>query len=90
MAKRKNPKKETILEEIVEVKESNLIEDINIPIEDIEPIDMSEDLKQMEKEIFEEPIIKEEPKVEKKEENNVSKRANRLFGYVWNGVEYDY
>lgn len=89
MAKRKNSKKE-VIEEIVELNETNVSEEVEVIAEDIKPIDMSEDLKQMEKEIFEEPVVKEEPKVENKEENNISKRVSKLFGYIWNGVEYDF
>ena len=89
MAKRKNSKKE-VIEEIVELNETNVSEEVEVIAEDIKPIDMSEDLKQMEKEIFEEPTVKEEPKVENKKENNISKRVSKLFGYIWNGVEYDF
>ena len=89
MAKRKNSKKE-VFEEIVELNETNVSEEVEVIAEDIKPIDMSEDLKQMEKEIFEEPVVKEEPKVENKKENNISKRVSKLFGYIWNGVEYDF
>jgi hypothetical protein len=89
MAKRKNSKKE-VIEEIVELNETNVSEEVEVIAEDIKPIDMSEDLKQMEKEIFEEPVVKEEPKVENKKENNISKRVSKLFGYIWNGVEYDF
>ena len=93
MAKRKNSKKEDIKQEVIEfvnneelVNEDKFNEEI---VKDIEPIDMTEEIKEIEKEIFEEPK-KEETKIEEKPKNNISKRFNQMIGYIWNGVEYDF
>lgn len=93
MAKRKNNKKDIIKEEIVElikneevINENEVIEEIDTTIE---LIDMSEDIKKIEKEIFEEPK-KEEPKIEEKPKNKFTNKFNQMIGYIWNGVEYDY
>lgn len=96
MAKKKSVKKEDIIEaveaEVVsfeanETEKTDLdksIENLDSLIEDIEPIDMSEELDQIRKEIFEEKVVKEEPK--KVAKNN---KLNAMFGFVWNGMEYD-
>lgn len=96
MAKKKSVKKEDIIEaveaEVVsfeanETEKTDLdksIENLDSLIEDIEPIDMSEELDQIRKEIFEEKVVKEEPK--KVVKNN---KLNAMFGFVWNGMEYD-
>lgn len=99
MAKKKSTKKDKIVEEVqqeivtfentnVEVTESSVEE----PIENIEPIDMSKELEEMQKEIFEEPIKKEEVKEEKPKETvkeKITHKMSSLFGFVWNGMEYD-
>jgi thymidylate synthase len=111
MAKKKAQKKEeeviieNIEKEVVsfdnqEVNIEKSIEELDSLIEEIEPIDMTKDLEEIRKEIFEEEPKKEEPKEEvkvepKKEEpktikNKIIGTANKLFGFTWNGMEYDY
>lgn len=107
MAKKKAQKREeeviieNIEKEVVsfENQESNIdksIEELDSLIEEIEPIDMTKDLEEIRKEIFEEEPKKEEVKVEPKKEepktikNKIMGTANKLFGFTWNGMEYDY
>lgn len=111
MAKKKAQKKEeeviieNIEKEVVsfdnqEVNIEKSIEELDSLIEEIEPIDMTKDLEEIRKEIFEEEPKKEESKEEvkvepKKEEPKTIKdkimgTANKLFGFTWNGMEYDY
>jgi hypothetical protein len=108
MAKKKAQKKEeeviveNIEKEVVsfdnqEVNIDKSIEELNSLIEEIEPIDMTKDLEEIRKEIFEEePKKEEEVKVEPKKEepktikDKIMGTANKLFGFTWNGMEYDY
>lgn len=101
MAKKKIAKKnkidEEIQQEIVTFENANAnTEDSSLhePFESIEPIDMSEELEEMKKEIFDEPIKKEEEIVaeEKPKETvteKITHKMSSLFGFVWNGMEYD-
>ena len=95
-----NIEKEVVSFENQEVNIEKSIEELDSLIEEIEPIDMTKDLEEIRKEIFEEEPKKEEPKEEvkvepKKEEpktikNKIMGTANKLFGFTWNGMEYDY
>jgi hypothetical protein len=95
-----NIEKEVVSFENQEVNIDKSIEELDSLIEEIEPIDMTKDLEEIRKEIFEEEPKKEEPKEEvkvepKKEEpktikNKIMGTANKLFGFTWNGMEYDY
>ena len=95
-----NIEKEVVSFEHQEVDINKSIEELDSLIEEIEPIDMTKDLEEIRKEIFEEEPKKEEPKEEvkvepKKEEpktikNKIMGTANKLFGFTWNGMEYDY
>ena len=108
MAKRKTNKKE-VIEEVVQYSEPKIVEDI-------EPIDMTEAIEEIKKEIFEKTAIKkelleevkeevltetaiEEPKKEEvkqevkkenKPKNKFMCKIGRMFGFTWNGQEYDY
>ena len=67
------------------------IEELTNLVEEITPIDMTAELEEMKKEIFEKPVVKEdskkeEPKTVKEKINNFT---NSFFGLVWNGMEYD-
>ena len=112
MAKRKTNNKEVkeeVIEEVVQYSEPKIVEDI-------EPIDMTESIEEIKKEIFEETAIKnelledvkeevltetaiEEPKKEEvkqevkkenKPKNKFIGKIGRMFGFTWNGQEYDY
>lgn len=107
MAKKKAQKKEEVIIEniekeivsfdIVEKESENTdidktMEEIDSLIEDITPIDMSEELKEIQKEIFEEPKKEEEVVVEEEHKTIKEKiidTTNRMFGFVWNGMEFD-
>ena len=105
MAKKKSVKKEETLIENVEKEvvsfESKDIETVDELIEEITPIDMSEELEELKNEIFNEEVVKvevkeepkkEEVKAEVKEEtikNKITHTLDRMFGFVWNGMEYD-
>ena len=105
MAKKKSVKKEETLIENVEKEvvsfESKDIETVDELIEEITPIDMTEELEELKNEIFNEEVkvevkqeeVKEEPKKEEvKEEtikNKITHTLDRMFGFVWNGMEYD-
>lgn len=97
MAKRKSTKKEILVEsevinDIPQVEESIVVSNIEDEVNDeligdIEPIDMTEDLNKMKEEIF------SEEKTEKVEEKHVEKQKinpfSHMFGFIWNGIEYD-
>ena len=95
-----NIEKEVVSFEPQEVDINKSIEELDSLIEEIEPIDMTKDLEEIRKEIFEEEPKKEEPKEEVKVEpekeepktfkNKIMGTANKLFGFTWNGMEYDY
>ena len=95
-----NIEKEVVSFENQEVNIDKSIEELDSLIEEIEPIDMTKDLEEIRKEIFEEEPKKEEPKEEVKVEpkkekpktikNKIMGTANKLFGFTWNGMEYDY
>lgn len=101
MAKKKSTKKETVVEEVVSFDNSNVeqveidksIEELNKLIEEIKPIDMSKELEEMKKEIFEEKkeVVKEEVKEEKPKtiKEKINHTMNHMFGFIWNGMEYD-
>ena len=107
MAKKKSVKKEETLIENIEKEvvsfESKDIETVDELIEEITPIDMSEELEELKNEIFNEEVVKVEVKEEeevkegpKKEEvkeetikNKITHTLDRMFGFVWNGMEYD-
>ena len=105
MAKKKSVKKEETLIENIEKEvvsfESKDIETVDELIEEITPIDMSEELEELKNEIFNEEVVKvdvkeepkkEEVKAEVKEEtikNKITHTLDRMFGFVWNGMEYD-
>ncbi len=90
-----NIEKEVVSFEHQEVDINKSIEELDSLIEEIEPIDMTKDLEEIRKEIFEEEP-KEEVKVEPEKEepktfkNKIMGTANKLFGFTWNGMEYDY
>ena len=101
MAKKKAIKKEdeviveNIEKEVVSF-ESKDIETVDELLEEITPIDITEELEELKKEIFNEEVkveVKEEPKKEVKEEKNLKNKIthtiDRMFGFVWNGMEYD-
>lgn len=93
MAKKKSTKKEELIEEVqqeVVVFEDTKVNEKEETVVNIEPIDMSEELEEMKEEIFNEPI-KEEKVVEKQEtiKNKIKNTVNQMFGFVWNGMEYD-
>lgn len=101
MAKKKAIKKEdeviveNIEKEVVSF-ESKDIETVDELLEEITPIDITEELEELKKEIFNEEVkveVKEEPKKEVKEEkslkNKITHTIDRMFGFVWNGMEYD-
>lgn len=101
MAKKKAIKKEdeviveNIEKEVVSF-ESKDIETVDELLEEITPIDITEELEELKKEIFNEEVkveVKEEPKKEIKEEkslkNKITHTIDRMFGFVWNGMEYD-
>ena len=113
MAKKKVQKKEEVVienieQEVVSFEETNIeqvdveksMEELDKMIEEITPIDMSAELEEIRKEIFEEEpkkeVVKEAPKKEVKVEepktikSKIMGTANRLFGFTWNGMEYDY
>lgn len=104
MAKKKSTKKEVLNEEVLEkevvsfenvdTEKTDLdksIEELDNLIEEITPIDMSEELEAIKKEIFDEPVAKEEPKKEepKTVKEKINHTMNKMFGFVWNGMEYD-
>ena len=104
MAKKKSIKKEILNEELLEkevvtfenkdIEQTDLdksIEELTNLVEEITPIDMTAELEEMKKGIFEKPVVKEdskkeEPKTVKEKINNFT---NSFFGLVWNGMEYD-
>lgn len=102
MAKKKAIKKEdeviveNIEKEVVSF-ESKDIETVDELLEEITPIDVTEELEELKKEIFNEEVKvevkEEEPKKEVKEEkslkNKITHTIDRMFGFVWNGMEYD-
>lgn len=102
MAKKKAIKKEdeviveNIEKEVVSF-ESKDIETVDELLEEITPIDITEELEELKKEIFNEEVKvevkEEEPKKEVKEEkslkNKITHTIDRMFGFVWNGMEYD-
>lgn len=101
MAKKKAIKKEdeviveNIEKEVVSFENKD-IETVDELLEEITPIDITEELEELKKEIFNEEVkveIKEEPKKEVKEEkslkNKITHTIDRMFGFVWNGMEYD-
>lgn len=91
MAKRKSTKKEKeVVEEVLEVKFSDIEDKVEENEISIEPIDMTEEIKEIEKEIFEEKKVEEKPIEEKKVENNkFHNKVNKMFGFIWNGIEFD-
>ena len=104
MAKKKSVKKEELNEEVLErevvtfenkdIEQTDLdksIEELTNLVEEITPIDMTAELEEMKKEIFEEPVVKEEPKKEepKTVKEKITHKINQMFGLVWNGMEYD-
>lgn len=104
MAKKKSVKKEELNEEVIErevvtfenkdIKQTDLdksIEELTNLVEEITPIDMTAELEEMKKEIFEEPVVKEESKKEepKTVKEKITHKMNQMFGLVWNGMEYD-
>lgn len=91
MAKKKKVTKEA---EIVKDIEQDVVsfDTQKSDVEHFEPIDMSEDIEQIKKEVFEEPIKIDDEKVDdniQKKENKIKSTLNRMFGFVWNGMEYD-
>ena len=102
MAKKKAIKKEdeviveNIEKEVVSFENKD-IETVDELLEEITPIDITEELEELKKEIFNEEVkveVKEEkPKKEVKEEkslkNKITHTIDRMFGFVWNGMEYD-
>lgn len=74
---------DNIVEEVVEEVEPILEESLALDMDKL-----SKDLEEMKKEIFEEEPKKEEVVVEKPKENKTF--ANRIFGLMWNGQEFDY
>jgi hypothetical protein len=104
MAKKKSMKKEETLIENVEKEvvsfENKDIETVDELIEEITPIDITKELEELKQEIFnEEKSIEEEMKQEIVEEvvveepktnkNNFKQNIQKMFGFVWNGMEYD-
>lgn len=94
MAKKKSTKKEELIEEVqqevVVFEDTKVNEKEEETVVNIEPIDMSEELEEMKAEIFNEPI-KEEKVVEEQKtiKNKIKNTVNQMFGFVWNGMEYD-
>lgn len=93
MAKKKSTKKEELIEEVqqeVVVFEDTKVNEKEESVVNIEPIDMTKELEEMKEEIFNEPI-KEEKVVEEQEtiKNKIKSTVNQMFGFVWNGMEYD-
>lgn len=88
MAKRKVTKKveniekeavEEVLNNTNEINEKEVGEVLNETVE--EEIDMKE---------ISEFINKEEKPKEEEKTNNISHKFNDLFGFIWNGQEYDF
>lgn len=93
MAKKKSTKKEVLNEEVLEKEvvsfEDTKVNEIEESITDIEPIDMTEELEELKKEIFDEPIKEEKVVKEELNKNKVKTTLKNMFGFVWNGMEYD-
>ena len=104
MSKKKSMKKEETLIENIEKEvvsfEDKDIETVEELIEEITPIDMSKEIEEMKQEIFNEEKVVEEVKEEVKEtvveepkketiKNKITHTIDRMFGFVWNGMEYD-
>ena len=105
MAKKKVQKKEeevvieNIEKEVVSFEEKHIeqedieksMEELDKMIEDITPIDMTEELEEIRKEIFEEPKKEEEVKEEKPKtvKTKISQAINNFINYTWNGMEFD-
>jgi len=103
MAKKQMEKKNLKeVEEVLDKAQINVEEPIISNTLAIDMDKLAQDLEEMKEEIFEEnkekvqeiieekkEIKKEGTKNEEKKETKKNKFINRLFGYTWNGQEYD-